>query len=175
MSSPGRRVIEWIRRRLDSLRRRMVALFVLILLLPSLLGATLAIDAFRQQSEQARLQAGRYASLAAAFEQQRLIGIRQTLQSLVVLLADLPAAQCSTRLVAAVTPYPELAEVLFVEARGGGVCATDRGAVGGSGAARPRFQRISARPGFIVRGSFRTRPAGGLGAILGLERGPAGS
>src|SRR5262249_1808565 len=113
----------------------MVALFVLILLVPSLLIAALAIHNFRQQSELARRQVARYASLAAAFEQQRLNGVPQTLQSLVVLLADLPAAQCSTRLVAAVSPYPELAEVLFVEARGGVVCATDRDAVGSSVAA----------------------------------------
>src|SRR5690242_15701977 len=174
MSSPGRRVIEWIRRRLDSLRRRMIALFVLILLVPSLLGAALAIHGYRQQSEQARLQAGRYASLAAAFVQHRLIGVRQTLQSLVALLADLPAAQCSTRLVAAVSPYPELAEVFFVEARGGVICATDRDAVGGSVAGRAWFQRISASPGFIVSDSFGARPAGVVGAILAIEGGGAG-
>jgi two-component sensor histidine kinase len=152
----------------------MVALFILVLLLPSLLGASLAIYGFRQRSEQARLQVDRYASLAAAFEQQRLNGVHQTLQSLVVLLADLPAAQCSTRLVAAVSPYPELAEVLFVEARGGVVCATDHDAVGGSVAARPWFQRISTTPGFIVSDVFGAQPAGVVGAILAIEGGSAG-
>ena len=152
----------------------MIALFILTLLLPSLLIAALAFDAYRQQSEQARLQVGRYASLASAFEQQRLIGVRQTLQSLVVLLADIPAAQCSARLVAAVSPYPELGEVLFVEARGGIVCATDRDAVGGSVASRPWFQRVSASPGFIVSDAFGAHPAGVIGAILAIEGGGAG-
>ena len=141
----------------------MIVLFILILLLPSLLGASLAIYGFRQRSEQARLQVDRYASLAAAFEQQRLNGVHQTLQSLVVLLADLPAAQCSTRLVAAVSPYHELAEVLFVEARGGVVCATNRDAVGDSVAARPWFQRIAATPGFIL--AIEGGSAGFSGAI----------
>jgi two-component sensor histidine kinase len=149
----------------------MVALFIVILLLPSLLIAALAIQGYRQQSEQARLQVGRYASLAAAFEQQRLIGVRQTLQSLAVLLADLPAAQCSTRLVAAVSPYPELSDVLFVEAQGGVVCATDRDAVGGSVAARPWFHQVSASRGFIVSDAFGAHPAGAIGAILAIEGG----
>src|SRR5258706_13374855 len=152
------RVIEWLRRRFDSLRQRMVALFVLILLLPAILGATLAIHGFRQQSEQARLQAGRYASLAAAFEQQRLIGVRQTLQSLVVLLADLPAGQCSTRLVAAVSPYPELAEVLVVEARGGGGFATRPPPPRGRGCARPRVPTKTAPPGLLLHRGLRGPP-----------------
>ena len=138
----------------------MVALFVLILLLPSLLSATLAINDFRQLSEQTRLQVGRYADLASIYEEGLLAGVRQTLQSLLVALADIPPAQCSTRLAAAVSPYPELAEVFFVEPGGGVVCASDRETLGSSVASRAWFQRISAKRGFIVSDSFDGRSAG---------------
>ena len=150
MRSLARAAVVRVNRKLDSLRRRVFALFIIMLLVPSAVSVGLAVNFGQRQSEQARLQAEQYAVFAANHQAQLLGDVREALLSLGVALARGPAAQCEARLADAITRYPQLAEVLLVDSGGSVACASGPHALSVSVASQSWFRDVSAKSGFVI-------------------------
>lgn len=110
----------------NSLRRRLVLLFAVILLPPTFLSLYLAWDSFTEHKARAKLQVRQLATLAATYESKFFDDARGALQR----LAEDPAIISSTRescnasLADAAAQAPEFASLTLYSATGEPVCGS---------------------------------------------------
>lgn len=110
-----------------SLRQRLVLLFAVILLPPTVLSLYLAWDSFVEHKARAKLQVRQLAMLAATYESKFFDDARETLQRLAERIAveSQDGAPCQALLSEAAETAPEFAAVALFDPGGDPVCGSD--------------------------------------------------
>src|SRR5262245_2776081 len=155
-------------RLIDSLRPRMILLFAIILVPPTILSLALWINTYRQQSDMARGEVRRLAELASGYEADFFADVQRTLQSLPPAVHGLSSADCSTRLGAMLAAFPEFTNIFLFDHAGTVYCASASTAIGMGFSDRPWFRQITTKPAFVV-GEFAAGPASKVPVVMAAE------
>jgi two-component sensor histidine kinase len=151
----ARRRLRHLRLRLlrafDPVGHRLMLLFALLALPPTLVGIVEAINAYDEQNERARQSARQFAILASTFERHLIENSEYLLTSLAkepaVLAADRPQGagrQCGGLLSHAIKPYPVYGSLIVFDLKGAVLCSNDPAYANVSVAGRDWFREVVA-------------------------------
>ena len=137
----------WIGR---SLGQRLMLLFAVILLPPTILSIWLAWDAFSEHTKRVMLSVRQFTVLASTYERRFFEDTREGLER----LASEPAvvfgdrAECRRLLTQAMQANPGFAGIVYYDPQGESICGTSEGLQ--NAAAWPWFQTVSQFRGFTI-------------------------
>jgi two-component sensor histidine kinase len=151
----ARRRLRYLRLRLlrafDPVGHRLMLLFALLALPPTLVGIVEAINAYDEQNERARQSARQFAILASTFERHLIENSEYLLTSLAkepaVLAADRPQGagrQCGDLLSHAIKPYPVYGSLIVFDLKGAVLCSNDPAYASVSVGGRDWFREVVA-------------------------------
>ena len=118
---------------LQPLRHRLILLFAIVLVIPSVFGIWVAIDRYRDQVRQAHESTVRFATLASNYETNLLWQSSRIIQNLahqpqvIAAVANSPSrgSECANLLETAIRPYPAYALAVLRNTKGDAVCQSD--------------------------------------------------
>ena len=110
----------------DTLGRRLVVLFAIVLLPPTVLSLYLAWTAFEEQSDRARLSVRQFASLVSAYERDFFNDTERLLFNLAAdpVIRQLALPDCEAVLHRALETSPEYMSLSVTDRDGGVICST---------------------------------------------------
>jgi len=136
----------------DSLGRRLVVLFAVVLLPPTLLSVYLAWSAFEEHSDKARLSVRHLASLVSAYERDFFNDTRRLLINLAAdpAIKQMAMPECETVLRRALENFPEYMNISATTRTGTIICTTSESLDLENINHRSWFQEAVASPGFTL-------------------------
>jgi two-component sensor histidine kinase len=151
----ARRRLRYLRLRLlrvfDPVGHRLMLLFALLALPPTLVGIVEALNAYDEQNERARQSARQFAILASTFERHLIENSEYMLTSLAKEPAVLAAGrlegigrQCGDLLSHAIKPYPVYGSLILFDLKGTAMCSNDPAYAGVNVAGRDWFREVVA-------------------------------
>jgi two-component sensor histidine kinase len=147
----GRHLRLRLLRAFDPVGHRLMLLFALLALPPTLVGIVEALNAYDEQNERARQSARQFAILASTFERHLIENSEYLLTSLAkepaVLAAGRPEGvgrQCGDLLSHAIKPYPVYGSLILFDLKGVALCSNDPAYVTVNVAGRDWFREVVA-------------------------------
>lgn len=138
-------------RMFDPVGHRLMLLFALLALPPTLVGIVEAVNAYHEQNERAQQSARQFAILASTFERHLIENSENLLASLEKEPAIVAAAQrqgggqrCADLLSHAIKPYPVYGSLIVFDLKGSVLCSNDSAYADVNVAARDWFREVVA-------------------------------
>jgi two-component sensor histidine kinase len=135
----------------DPVGHRLMLLFALLALPPTLVGIVEALNAYDEQNERARQSARQFAILASTFERHLIENAEYLLTSLAQEPAVLAGGrtqgdglQCGDLLSHAIKPYPVYGSLILFDLKGAALCSNDPAYVTVNVAGRDWFREVVA-------------------------------
>lgn len=147
---------------LQPLRHRLILLFAIVLVIPTVFGIVAAVDRYRDQLQQAHESTVRFATLASNYETNLLWQSSRIIQNLahqppiVASVANAPSrgSECAELLETAIRPYPAYALAVLRNARGEVMCRSNPAIQATNTAEADWFKAVMATRRDAVSGYF---------------------